>query len=263
MSFRNSAALYCVNFFFVLFAFQADGLFGGILSNGVFRVEVAANGKTGFLEIPATEAVFDGADFTWPMAASADIIDTTGSEALATVLSGFVAFQKGAVLTLAFSVLSKSSETEFRVTSPIVEFAPVYLQGARANSSFVIVDLDGGGSSVVGGFNGSSKSFRAGYDGAVTTDTMFAEIGPNLAGGPFSAQVATGQTNGVHAPPSDTQTTAVQTEFSFSIQSGDLATGVGVFVVPEPELATWLLFGGTVALALRFGRPRLITKKAS
>lgn len=229
------------------------------------HIQATNDAGTGTLSVPTSGVTYNSGTQQWEWSIGATTL-MDGSTPVANINSGTLSMGSSLhVLSIHFNLNAGVTDTFFSITTGTLSFPTVNQPQAGVSGGLNVVDQDpnfGGGVLMTGtlpdGVN-PNKVFRADYNGAVPTGTLFftgvesvANNPGELSGSSGAFGTPNGGTGGL--TPVGTPISDMSMQLGFTLSARDNATGnvtYGVIPVPEPATLVLLVLGAAAALRRR------------
>lgn len=232
----SGASVACAGFDDPILQFEASNADGA----GVFSVSLA-------------DAQFnDGETVIWNLGGTIDIMD--GGATIAQITSAQLTLQTvnaQALIAVSFDVVAGAFDTQFSISSSLVDSFFFSNPSARATGTYSLTDGNLNGATLTG-LHAGGGLYSADYNGG----TSFTEL---FTSGPYNVGVS-GSTGGAedvpfgpgNFSPVGEAVSSIQGNWHFMLTAGDLAGGTSNFIViPTPSGLALLSLGGLAAMRRR------------
>jgi hypothetical protein len=168
-------------------------------------------------------------------------IETAGGDIVATFgpasLISYTDPSRGilAQVNLAFAVqANQASDTDFTITSALLDNLSIASPAARASASFTLTDASPGGA-VLTGLHGDGSSYLTQFNGFVPGGTTFTSMIPQMNAPSGSVFAAENFPLAGFTPVGVPLVTDMSSEVKFNLSAGDIASGTtNYLMIPEP-----------------------------
>ncbi len=211
---------------------------------------------SGSFSVSLADAQFNNGEIVvWNLAGGIDIMD--GATSIATVaaaqltLQTFTAASQQALVALSFDVTAGAVDTEFTITSSLVDAFLINNASARATGTYSLSDGNLNGSTLTG-LHAGGGLYNAVYNGGTSFTELF-DTGPYVTGVSGSTGGAQDVPLGAgNFSPTGDDISAIQAQWHFMLSARDLAGGTSNFIViPAPSGIALLAVGGLAAVRRR------------
>jgi hypothetical protein len=185
--------------------------------------------------------------FTWTLPSSVEIYSTSAPfPLLATINTLNLTLEVDPQVLLGFFVTAGAVDTNFTISSGVVNFPTLTNPESFASAGVTVTDANSNGASITGAFPGS-KIYEAQYNNA---GSVFADLVSTVSiVPPQFIGVGSEQFPLIGTTPIAGSVFNIQSQFSFTLTAGDLASGTSQFtVIPEPSTVVLALMGGAALL---------------
>lgn len=185
--------------------------------------------------------------YSWTLAAPVNIYSSTNPGLLLATIQGVnVSLEADPQVVLGFFVQAGAVDTNFTISSAVVNFPAINNPDANASAAVTVTDTGANGASITGAFP-ASKIYEAQYNNA---GSVFADlVSPVVVVPPTISDSDSEQFPLVGTTPIAGSVFNIQSQFKFLLTANDLASGTGVFtVVPEPSAIVLAMIGGAALL---------------
>ncbi len=212
---------------------------------------------TGSFSVSLADAQFNNGEIVvWNLAGGIDIMD--GANTIGTVTAAQLTLQdfnpagaSQALVALSFDVMAGGADTEFTITSSLIDSFLISNASARATGTYSLSDGNLNGATLTG-LHAGGGLYNADYNNGTSFTELF-DTGPyttGISGSTGDAQdVPFGAGN---FSPTGDDISAIQAEWHFRLSAGDLAAGTSNFIViPAPSGLALIGLGGLAATRRR------------
>jgi hypothetical protein len=225
------------------------------LAGPVIEIEAENANGSGSLVVdfqpPVVDPLSDSVD--WLLPEDIKIRNSDTQEVMGTIKASGTSMAMlasgGPVVVLRFAITSGGLETDFKITSELMEFGQINPAQGWSSVGLTVTDGDGNGA-FMGGLNAGggifATAYNGGFDGGGTTFAEFLPGGGPLD--PFGTVAVSDATDGwldIGGPVWD-----MQSQFYFSLTANDMASGTSTFVI-VPGPTSLLAMGAGLLLSRR------------
>ncbi len=214
----------------------------GEVSTTFFTVEVESDLGSESWSIASADVNFDPLTNTWTWTGA-----NIGLGDVATLNQAFLTVIGDPQIALGFAITAGAADATVTLTSTVLSFSPLFNPDGAASAGVTLTEGGSNPPANLVGLTGDLGSAYAAYYN-VPPGTVFAEFVPSLTTNTTTSD--SGNTGG-WVLISDT-VSSIQSQYSFTLSAGDLASGTSNFlVVPEPAGLALLLIGAMAWLRRR------------
>lgn len=220
---------------------------GEILGNAL-TIRASSSRGTGEYVVRVDDGQWDGDEWFWGSSGRVNITDPNNGNVIASFDRGSLLYINDPQISLNWAVTAGQVDTEFTITSGVLDFDDIASADARATSAITLTESTGDTARLTGLQDGGSL-YRANYNGAIPGGTVFTLLndGPFSAGA-FSSEVNNESFGFVNVGFAGN----MQAQYSFRLTAGDQASATGTYVIiPAPAGASILALAGLATLRRR------------
>lgn len=222
------------------------------LSPTLLEIEAVSDSGNATFSVPLSQAQEGDDVWTWSLDEPVQLLGN--EEQLIGILeSASLIYVEDPQIGLNFSVMAGNFNTAFTISSAVLGFPLLNPAIGRASAGVSVTDGSGNGATLSGDIGGGGKSYRAIYNGG----TIFADLVSNgSTAGAFDTFTSNESSPAAGFSAIAGGVSSIQTEFAFSVNARDSASGTSVFVVqvPEPGSLALVLLGAMVLAGRRLRR---------
>ncbi len=210
------------------------------ISSIVFNITAEVNGNSYPWSVQLDPGDVDAnGNYFWQLAEPVHVMD--GADEIFELSDASITIIADPMVSLNFNVIAGQQNTVFTIDSAVLSFAPLANAIGRSTAAVSVTDLTGDGATFTPQGPGAHRSYYNGGSGNFQN-----LIGAPIVAPAFGSAGASDTFPAVGFQNIGTTLTDIETEWSFTLSAGDLASGTSEFeVIPAP--ASMAL--GVIALA--------------